>query len=162
MLTELDKAIIRELQGDLPLVPKPYAAVAAKLNIDEDLLLDKIRWMKERGMIRRLGAAIRHREAGFTANAMVVWQVREEDAEEIGRKLASYPEVTHCYQRPEFPGWPYNLYTMIHGQSREECEELAKRLSEKIGINDYRMLYSTKELKKSSMRYYMEELQDKD
>lgn len=157
MLTDLDKAIIRELQGDLPLVPHPYAQVAKKLNIDEEELLDRIRWMQDRGMIRRLGAAIRHREAGFTANAMIVWRVAEEKAEEVGRKLAACPEVTHCYLRPEIPGWPYNLYTMVHGQSRQECEALAAQLSEKVGIEDYRILYSTRELKKSSMRYYLHE-----
>lgn len=157
MLTELDKAIIRELQGDLPLVPNPYAEIAKKLNIEEELLLDKIRWMRDQGMIRRLGAAIRHRNAGFTANAMVVWRVGEEQVEEVGKKLAACPEVTHCYQRPEIPGWPYNLYTMLHGQSRQECEEKAKRLSDKVGITDYRILYSTHELKKSSMKYYMQD-----
>lgn len=157
MLTELDKAIIRELQGDLPLVPHPYAEIAKKLNIEEELLLEKISWMREQGMIRRLGAAIRHRNAGFTANAMVVWRVSENQAEEVGQKLAACPEVTHCYQRPEIPGWPYSLYTMIHGQSRQECEEMAKRLSEKVGITDYRILYSTHELKKSSMKYYVQE-----
>lgn len=155
MLTELDKAIIRELQGNLPLVPKPYKEIAERLNIDEETLLEKIRWMREEGMIRRLGAAIRHREAGFTANAMVVWQVSDEDAEKVGKKLASFPEVTHCYERPVFPGWPYNLFTMVHGQSREECERIAERLSRKVSINDYRLLYSTQELKKSSMRYYL-------
>lgn len=155
MLTELDKAIIRELQGDLPIIPQPYTEIAERLGIAETELLEKISWMQEEGMIRRLGAAIRHREAGFTANAMIVWQVPLEDAEKIGQKLASFPEVTHCYERPSFPGWPYNLFTMVHGQSREECKEIARQLSEKVGVDNYRLLYSTQELKKSSMRYYI-------
>lgn len=155
MLTELDKEIIRRLQGDLPLVPRPYQVIAHDLGIEEEELLEKINWMKEKGMIRRLGAAIRHRQAGFKANAMVVWQVPTEQVADVGQKLATYPEVTHCYERPTFPDWPYNLFTMVHGRRREECEAIAQRMAQEVGIENYRLLYSTKELKKTSMKYFV-------
>ncbi len=157
MFTELEKKIIRELQGDLPLTKRPYKELADKLGIGEAELVAKVKEFTEQGIIRRFGAALRHREVGFTANAMVIWDVPDEQALDVGKIMATFNEVSHCYQRPRYPGWPYNMFTMVHGQSKQECEATAARISEKVGIKGYGLLYSTAELKKDSMKYFMEE-----
>ncbi|KAF1084711.1 hypothetical protein SPSYN_02496 [Sporotomaculum syntrophicum] len=156
MLTELEKQIIRELQQGLPLVVRPYLALAKKLSLSEDELMAKINEMITSGLIRRFGAAMHHQKLGYTANAMVVWDVPDELAADTGRLLAGMAEVTHCYQRSRQSGWPYNLFTVIHGQTQEQCEELAAVMAEKIGIPNYMLLFSTTELKKSSMQYFVD------
>lgn len=157
MVTELDKKIIRRLQEDLPLVKEPYQAIAAELNITEQELLNKIEEYLAKGIIRRFGAAIRHREAGYTANAMIVWNVDDSIAEELGKKMAQFPEVSHCYQRPKYPSWPYNLFTMVHGTNIEQCVKIAEKIAEKVLNNNYKLLFSTKELKKTSMKYFVDQ-----
>lgn len=154
MLTEQDKQIIRELQNGLPLVSRPFALMAEKLGMAEEELIDRIRNFVENGQIRRFGAAVRHQDLGYVANAMVVWDVPAEKVSEVGRRMAGFEEVTHCYQRPRYPGWPYNLFTVVHGQTREECIQAAERISRATGMEKYRLLFSTAELKKSSMRYF--------
>jgi DNA-binding Lrp family transcriptional regulator len=156
MLTELEKKIIRELQQGLPLVAKPYLAIAQWLGLSEDELMAKINDMIGNGQIRRFGAALRHQELGYTANAMVVWDVPEEQAADTGQLLAGLAEVTHCYQRPRRPGWPYNLFTVIHGHTQDQCEQLAEVMAEKIAVSNYQLLFSTTELKKSSMQYFID------
>jgi len=155
-LSETEKNIVRFFQGDLPLEPRPFQKAAEILGLKEEEILAYLKAFQKEGLIRRFGAAIRHWQAGITANAMVVWRVPEEDVEAAGRKLASFKEVTHCYQRKTRPGWPYNLFAMIHGRTREECEALALKLAQAIGCYDYRVIFSTAELKKESMRYFME------
>lgn len=157
MFSELDKQIVRELQKDIPLTPQPFKEIAERIGISEEELLEKVQQMADQGIIRRFGVALKHREVGFLANAMVVWQVPDEKTLEIGKIMASFPQVSHCYQRPKYPDWPYNMFTMVHGQSREECEATAARIAEKTGIPEFGLLYSTDELKKSSMKYFMEE-----
>lgn len=154
---EQDKALIRFLQGDLSQSQIPFADLAEQLNWEEEEVLERTRKLQEVGIIRRFGAVLRHQRAGFTANAMGVWQVPEEKTEEIGKVMATFREVSHCYQRPTFPDWPYNLFTMIHSRSVEGCEEVMKRISQATGITAYRMLFSQTELKKSSMQYFLEE-----
>jgi len=156
MLTELEKQIIRELQQGLPLVDRPYFVISERLGLSEDALMARINDMLANGMMRRLGAALRHQKLGYTANAMVVWDVPEEQAADIGRQLAGLAEVTHCYQRPRQPGWPYNLFTVIHGQTRDQCEQLAASMAARVGVSDYLLLYSSTELKKSSMQYFVD------
>ncbi len=156
MLTELEKQIIKELQQGLPLVERPFLAIAQRLGLFEDELMTKINEMIGNGIIRRFGAALRHQELGYTANAMVVWDVPEERAASIGRLLAGLAEVTHCYQRPRRPGWSFNIFTVIHGQTRDQCEQLAAIMSEKIDVPNYKLLFSTTELKKSSMQYFVD------
>lgn len=156
MLTEVEKQIIRELQQGLPLVARPYLALAEKLGLSEDELMAKINEMIANGLIRRFGAALRHQKLGYTANAMVVWDIPDELAADTGRLLAGMAEVTHCYQRPRRSGWRYNLFTVIHGQNREQCEKLAATMAEKIGVSNYMLLFSTTELKKSSMQYFVD------
>ena len=151
-LTEKEKAVLRELQGDLPLVKHPYAEIAERLGIDEPELLKIVRDLMARGIIRRVGAILRHRKAGVKANAMGVWSVPEAEVKRVGRLMAEDPDVTHCYQRDPVAHWPYNLYTMIHGETEETCERIAKRLSEKTGVKTYRLLFSTREFKKESLK----------
>lgn len=154
MLTEQDKQIIRDLQDGLPLVSRPFKSMAEKLDMTEAELIERIKGFIEQGEIRRFGAAVRHQELGYVANAMVVWDVPDQQTAETGRIMAGFEEVTHCYQRPRYPGWPYNLFTVVHGQTREECLEAAERISRATGVQTYRLLFSTAELKKSSMRYF--------
>lgn len=154
-ISELDKKIIRKLQDDLPLSSEPFKEIADSLEISEEELLTKIQTYLDQGIIRRFGAALRHREAGYTANAMVVWEVDEEKTLEVGNKMAQFPEVTHCYQRPTYPDWPYNMFTMVHGKTKEECYEIAAKISDKIEVKNYKLLFSTDELKKTSMKYFL-------
>jgi DNA-binding Lrp family transcriptional regulator len=153
-LTELDRRIVQRLQEDLPVVSRPFLAVAERLGITENELLDKIREFMDDGTIRRFGATLRHQRSGFSANAMVVWRVKPEEAERVAHILSSFREVTHCYQRPALPGWPYRLFTMIHGRFREECEALARRMANHAGVEDYRLLFTEDELKKTTMVYF--------
>lgn len=155
-ITERDKALIRCLQGDLPYSLTPFAELAATLQWTENEVLDQTQAMLEKRMIRRFGAVLRHQKAGFTANAMGVWTVPEDQVEEIGTKMALFREVSHCYQRPTLPDWPYTLFTMIHGRSAEECQDIMKRIAQATGVEEYRMLFSQAELKKSSMKYFIE------
>lgn len=154
MLTEQDKEIIRLLQDGLPLVPRPYKLLAERLGMQEDALIARIRYFTENGQIRRFGATVRHLDLGFTANAMVVWDVPDEKINDVGRAMAAFDEVTHCYRRPRRTGWPYNLFTMVHGRTRDECVKTAENLSRATRMDQYRLLFSTAELKKSSMRYF--------
>ena len=157
-LTRLDKKIIYELSGDLPIAINPYGIIAQKLGINESILLKKIKEFKKKGLIRRFGATLAHRMAGFSANSMAVWYVPEEQARKVGRIMAEFPQVSHCYERPLSPEWHYNLYTMLHAKSRKACRKIAQEISRKTGIKDYRLLYSTKEFKKTSMRYFNEDV----
>lgn len=156
MLSCLDKSIIRRVQEDLPLVPEPYKEIARELGITEDELMNKIKEFCSSGIIRRFGTIVNHRNIGFTSNAMVVWIVPEDLIEVACKIMISFPQVSHCYQRPTFPKWPYNVFTMIHGQSNQECERIAKEIASAINIENYNLLYSTKELKKVSMKYFIE------
>ncbi|MEG6615470.1 Lrp/AsnC family transcriptional regulator [Peptococcaceae bacterium 1198_IL3148] len=157
MITKLEKTIIRELQAGLPLVPRPFAELGAKVGLTEEQTLAKVNELIDKGYMRRIGAALRHRQVGYVANAMIVWLVPDERVDEVGNEFAHRPEVTHCYQRKKLPQWPYNFYTMIHSQSKDECYNIAADMAKSVGIDDYQLLFSTKELKKSSMRYFMEE-----
>jgi len=154
MLSEQDKRIIRAIQNGLPLVSRPFRSMAEELGMTEDELIAKIKYYLNKGWIRRFGALVSHRDLGYVANAMAVWDVPEEKVPATGRIMAGFKEVTHCYQRPRRPGWPYNLFTVIHGWSREYCAGIAEEISRATGIKDYCLLFSTAELKKSSMLYF--------
>ena len=153
-LTALEKKIIHELQQDLPVTSRPFAEVAEKVGISETQLLEKIRDFVANGTIRRFGATLRHQRSGFEANAMVVWEVAPERTEEVGAVLSSFREVSHCYQRPALPIWPYRIFTMIHGSSREVCQEIARRMADAVGIENYELLFTEEELKKTTMAYF--------
>ena len=156
MFSSLEIDIIRKLQGDLPLVPEPYKLIADELGIHEEELLEKIKEFCDKGIIRRVGATLNHRNVGFKANAMVVWVVPEERINEVSEVLIKVPQISHFYQRPTFQNWPYNVFTMIHEETQEKCEEVVNKISKDIHINEYNILFSTQELKKSSMKYFTE------
>jgi DNA-binding Lrp family transcriptional regulator len=154
MVDALDKKIIGLIQGDLPLDPRPFAVMAEKIGISEEEFVERVRSLKERGVIRRFGATLRHQEAGFSSNAMIAWIVPERKVDEAGETMAQFREVTHCYQRRPQKDWKYNLYTMIHGDNENECFKIAQRISHETGIEDYILLFSAKEFKKTSMQYF--------
>ncbi len=155
-LDAVDKKILVALQGDLGDNPEPYAGIAADLNLSEQEVLDRILRMKENGVIRRLGAMIRHIEAGIQFNGMVVWKVAADRTQEVGELLAAFPEVTHCYERPSFAEIGGTLFTMVHASSEQGCLEGVARMSKQSGIKDYQILFSERELKKVSMTYFDE------
>ncbi len=153
-LTELEKKVIACLQGSIPITERPYLEISRKIGVDEPTLLSTLKSLCDRGIIRRFGATIRHQKSGFLANAMGAWQVEEDRIDEVGRIMANFREVTHCYRRNPADGWPYNLYTMIHGSSEEDCHQIAMEMSEKAKVKKYTLLFSRKELKKTSMEYF--------
>ncbi|ADL12090.1 AsnC family transcriptional regulator [Acetohalobium arabaticum] len=156
-LSELDKAIIREVQEELSLEERPYQQIAERIGISEEELLERLEVLKERGQLRRMGVILYHRRLGYSANGMGAWVVPEEKREEIGGLMAGYDEISHVYERPTYPDWPYSLFSMIHCRNREQVERIAADISQKTGIEDYIILYSTEELKKVSMKYFCEE-----
>jgi DNA-binding Lrp family transcriptional regulator len=149
-----DKKLIRQIQGDLPITPTPFEPLARQLALPEKEFLKRIHHLIRRGTIRRFGAILRHQKAGYQGNAMVVWRVPEDQIPRISRAMVSFPAVSHCYLRPSLPQWPYNLYTMVHGQSEKDCLLAAQKISKATGLKDYRLLFSKREHKKSSMRYF--------
>ncbi|MDP2682250.1 MAG: Lrp/AsnC family transcriptional regulator [Deltaproteobacteria bacterium] len=153
-ITNTEKAICAAVQDDIPLEPRPFETLARGIGISEGEFIKNVQELLDKGYIRRFGAALRHRKAGITANGMGVWIVQEADRERIGKIMASFKEVSHCYERPSFDGWPYNLFTMIHGKTKEECYETARKISEATGIKDYKLLFSSQEFKKESMVYF--------
>jgi DNA-binding Lrp family transcriptional regulator len=154
MLTDIEKKVIASIQGDIPVVARPYRTLAQAIDISEEAFIRTLRDLTERGVIRRFGATLRHQKSGYQANAMTAWQVAEERVEAVGRIMAGFRAVSHCYRRDPADGWPYNLYTMIHGKSEEECREIARQMSEKARVDTYQLLFSRKELKKISMTYF--------
>ncbi|UMZ73210.1 hypothetical protein ACONDI_00763 [Natranaerofaba carboxydovora] len=153
-MEEIKKKIVSSLQGDIPIEKEPFKNIASELGLDEDELLVKLKEMKKEGTLRRVGAILRHREVGFEANAMVAWQVPDSKVDEVGKIMAGFEEASHVYLRPTYPDWPYNLFTMIHSTSKDECEKIINNMSEASGIEEYKYLYSTKEYKKTSMEYF--------
>jgi len=154
LLNGLDKKIIARMQGDLPLQAEPFAAIAAEVGISESELLEKLEAYLAAGVMRRLGTILRHHQAGYSANAMVGWAVPAELVETVGQVMATFSAASHVYLRPTYPDWPYNLFTMLHGKAPEELEKTAAEISECTGITAYKLLYSTREFKKTSMKYF--------
>ena len=156
-LTPFETSVIRELQEDLTLESRPFDAMAGRLGISVQELFDQAARLQERGLMRRFSAVLHHRKAGFSSNAMAVWKVPEDRSVEVGLTMAESPWVTHCYERPTFPDWPYTHFTMIHAQTKEECEQVIGELAAKTGIGEYQILYSTREYKKTRVRYFVED-----
>jgi DNA-binding Lrp family transcriptional regulator len=149
----IQRRILQMVQDDLPDSPVPFAVIAESLGVDEQYVLQFLRGLKKDGSIRRFGATLRHQEAGYGCNVMVAWRV-DEDMERISRIMTERSEITHCYQRASCPEWPFNLYTMVHGKSSEDCRRVIRELREATGIESFEMLFSAGELKKTSMRYF--------
>jgi DNA-binding Lrp family transcriptional regulator len=156
MLTDLEKQVILALQRDLEVIPRPFEEIARQVGVPEEELLAAVRSLMDRGYIRRFGATLRHQKSGFAANVLVAWAVLEEDISRIGKKMAAYREVSHCYARRPASPWPYNLYTMVHGRTREDCVATASRMAAETGLTRYELLFSETELKKTTMRYFRE------
>lgn len=156
-LSDLEQRVILALQQDLEVVPEPFEAVARRAGATVAEVLAVIRRLKEVGIIRRFGATLRHQLSGFSANALVVWQVPDADLERVGRSLAAYRQVSHCYARSPAPGWPYNLYSMVHGRNSQEISVLVAQMARDVGVNTYEVLFSDQELKKTTMRYFRED-----
>ena len=154
-VTDAEIAAIRELQEDISLEPRPFAPMAARLGITEQELFALAASFRERGIMRRFSAVLHHRRVGFRSNAMAVWKVPPERSVEVGRIMAGSPWVSHCYERPTFPDWEYTHFTMIHATASEKCEEVARGISKDTGIHDYMLLYSTREYKKTRVRYFV-------
>ena len=144
--------LLRRIPSDFPVVRDPYREIAEKHQMREADLISGIARLKREGMIRRIAAILYHRRAAYTHNAMVVWKATEPDVERIGEVMASFPEVSHCYERDTGGYWEYNLYTMIHGKSLKDCEQIARRISEKTGVKDFKMFLSKREFKKTALR----------
>lgn len=153
--TEQEKKILQIVQADLPDSIAPFADIADKVGVSEDQVLSLLNRLKTDGCIRRFGATLRHQQAGFGFNAMVAWYVDgDKDIQVIGKTMAKRPEITHCYERKNCMDWPYNLYTMIHGRSRDDCQRVVEELISETGVVQYEMLFSNEELKKTSMKYF--------
>lgn len=153
-MDEVDKKILILLQDDFPLVSRPFLEASEKLGVSEDEIIDRVKAMMESGVIRRFSASIRHRKLGITANPLLAFKVPAELVEEVGEKLSAFEEVTHCYERPTIPGkWEYNVFAMVHGYDRKEVEKTVEKIAREIGVEDYNLLYSTKEFKKTYKRY---------
>jgi DNA-binding Lrp family transcriptional regulator len=153
-LSELDVAVIRALQGDMPIVPEPYVPAATELGIPVERLLEQLASMRERGALRRVAAILYHRRAGFSANGMGVWRVPDESIDELGPRMAAYRGISHCYQRPTYADWPYSIFTMAHGRSKQECDAILERIAEETGIAERATLYSSTEFKKIRLLYF--------
>lgn len=153
-LNEDDIRAVRALQLDLPIVREPFSSLACEAGMTESEIIEKAEGFLRSGVMRRYAAVLRHREAGFSANAMAVWVVPEEMIEQVGSQMAEHDAVSHCYQRPTYPDWPYSLFTMIHGRTSADCESIVRELSDLSGITDYTLIYSTREFKKTRVKYY--------
>ena len=153
-LTDLEKQVIALIQEDMPIVERPYQEMADRLGILESQLLDILQSLVDRGIIRRFGATLRHQQSGYTANVMVAWQVDEDRIQETGKTMASFKAVSHCYRRDPTDQWPYNLYTMVHSRNKEGCRKTVAKMAAKSGLSNYAMLFSRRELKKTSMKYF--------
>ena len=154
MLTDIEKKVVASLQGNIPVTERPFEGLARDIGITEAAYLDIVSRLHDQGIIRRFGATLKHQKSGFKANAMVAWKVDEAHAHTAGKIMASFQEVTHCYRRDPAPTWPYNLYTMIHGPNEAACHAIAEKISRAVSVTDYTLLFSRKELKKTSMQYF--------
>jgi DNA-binding Lrp family transcriptional regulator len=154
-----DIALIRALQGPMEAVARPYDAAAAELGISTEELLDRLRAMVDRKILRRVAAILFHRRAGFSANGMGVWKVPEDEILTTGAKMASFRGISHCYQRPTYEDWPYSVFTMAHGRSKQECDAVLDAIAEECGMgpDDRATLYSSTEYKKIRLHYFTDD-----
>lgn len=153
-MDSLVERLIKRLQGDIPLVSEPFAGMARELGCSQSELLEAVTKLKEDGIIRRFGAVLGHRQAGFACNVLVMWEVPESSADEVGEYMASFKEVSHCYLRHTPDHWPYNMYTMIHGRSEEDVNKVVAEIAARFKLCRYRLVKSVREFKKTSMTYF--------
>jgi siroheme decarboxylase len=153
-VTEEDVETILATQGPMPVISEPYAPAAEKLGISQEAVLARLESLRERGGLRRVAAILYHRRAGFSANGMGVWKVPDAEILETGKRMAAFRGVSHCYQRPTYADWPYSVFTMAHGRSKEECDAVLDAVAEATGITERATLYSSTEFKKIRMLYF--------
>jgi DNA-binding Lrp family transcriptional regulator len=156
-LSDEDVETIRATQGPMPVVSEPYAPAAERLGVPEEEVLRRLESLRERGGLRRVAAILFHRRAGFSANGMGVWKVPQEDVLETGKRMAAFRGISHCYERPTYPDWPYSVFTMAHGRSKEECDAVLDAIAETTGITERATLYSSTEFKKVRMLYFTDD-----
>lgn len=155
-----ERAVIREAQKPMPVVREPWAQLAEQAGTTRERFLEVLGELKGKGQMRRVAAVLFHRKMGFRANGMGVWKVPEDRIDEVGPQMGSYRNVSHCYLRPTYADWPYNLFTMVHARSMDECEEILDAISEETGIEERTSLYSTKEYKKTRVPYFTAEMDE--
>jgi DNA-binding Lrp family transcriptional regulator len=153
-VSDEDVATIVATQGPMPVVPEPYAPAAERLGVSQDEVLARLGSLRERGGLRRVAAILYHRRAGFSANGMGVWKVPEAEILETGKRMAAFRGISHCYQRPTYADWPYSVFTMAHGRSKEECDAILDSIAAATGITERATLYSSTEFKKVRMLYF--------
>jgi len=156
-VSDMDLAVIRALQGDMPVVSEPYAPAAAEIGVSVAELLEHLESMRERKALRRVAAILFHRRAGFSANGMGVWKIPEERIMDLAPQMAAFRGISHCYQRPTYEDWPYSVFTMAHGRSKEECDAILDSIADFSGIHERRTLYSSTEFKKTRLLYFTDE-----
>ena len=154
--TEEDKDFIRELQKDMEIIDEPFVKAANNLGMTEDELFAKMKHYESIGVLRRFAAILRHRQVGFTANGMIVWKVPEDRITSVGETLGSFPQVSHCYERPTYDDWPYNVFSMIHCKTQDEANDVAKTIQNQINVDEFRILFSSREFKKTRVEYFVE------
>ncbi len=157
-LTELDRILIQKLQGEIPLCEEPYAVIARQAGVEKSEVLKRLKFLQDKGVLRRIACLLNHRDSGYKANGMFVCKVSPDRIEEVALALICLQQVSHCYQRKTYQEWPYNLYAMIHSQSYQEVKEFVASFVKEENIDEYKLLFSTEEIKKTSMKY--EELPD--
>jgi len=156
-VTEADVATIRATQGPMPVISEPYAPAAERLGVSQREVLARLASLRERGGLRRVAAILFHRRAGFSANGMGVWAVPEGEILETGKRMAAFRGISHCYERPTYPDWPYSVFTMAHGRSKAECDAVLDAIAESTGISERSTLYSSTEFKKVRMLYFTDD-----
>lgn len=154
MLSKTDKIVIRLVSQDIPLAARPFGELSSGLGMGERAFIERIKSYKQGGLLRKFSAALNHKKIGFLHNAMVVWNVPVKNINKAGRLMATFTQVSHCYQRKSAPDWKYNLYSMVHGRTRKECLQAVKDISRDISCKDYKVLFSTHEYKKSAPEYF--------
>jgi DNA-binding Lrp family transcriptional regulator len=157
---ERDIAVIKALQGDMPIVSEPYAPAAEQLGMAQEDLLAHLEQMQERRLLRRVAAILFHRRAGFSANGMGVWKVPNDRVMELGPRMAAFRGISHCYQRPTYKDWPYSIFTMAHGRSKDECDAILDSIADLTGVDERATLYSSTEFKKIRLLYFTEDYRD--
>ncbi|MDA3907944.1 MAG: Lrp/AsnC family transcriptional regulator [Sulfurimonas sp.] len=153
-MTPIHHAIVRKAQYDIDMVSEPFKKIIDELEIDYDKFFSILKELQEAGIMRRFASILNHRKAGFNANAMVVWDVDETNGEEIGATAASFSAVSHCYLRPKYANWPYNLFTMVHGKTKEETNSIIAEMANEIEAKSHMPLYSSREFKKVRIEYF--------
>ncbi len=156
-MTPLHMDVIKLLQNDIKIKSEPFKEIITTLDISYDKFFTIVDELQKSGMMRRFASILNHRKAGFNANAMVVWDIDEQNGEDIGKKAAAFSAVSHCYLRPKYPNWQYNLFTMVHGKTKDETNSVIDDISKEIESKSHMPLYSSREFKKIRLKYFTDD-----